>query len=84
MNPLTPFKNAAATLGTLGKDVSEIASAPGRLAKHQLAAFHDVLHLDFKGAALNELKAVTQPVATQQSLSRNHLDLVKTWIGNFF
>lgn len=84
MNPLTPFKNVAATIGTLGKDVTAIATTPARAAKDQLSVFNDVLHLDFKGAARNQLKAVTQPVATQQALSRNHLDLVKTWLRNLF
>lgn len=82
LNPLTPFKNAAAVLGTAVKDAKEVASTPFKMAAHEANMFKDVLHLDFKGAAKEQVGLVTQPLQTTAALAGNSVDLVKTGVRN--
>ena len=84
LNPLTPFKNAFTVAKTLATDVKDVASTPVNIAKDQLSVYNDVLHLNFKQAAKDQLKQVTEPAQTGKHVAGNHVDMVKQLFKNFF
>jgi hypothetical protein len=84
LNPLTPFKNALNVVTTAAKDVKDVALTPAHMVQDQLAVYNDVLHLDFKKAAQDEVKRFTEPVSTAKSVGGNHVDMVKTFFKNLF
>ncbi|MDB5096176.1 MAG: hypothetical protein JWM80_597 [Cyanobacteria bacterium RYN_339] len=84
LNPLTPFKNAINVATTVAKDVKDVALLPAHLVQDQFSVYNDVLHLDFKKAAKDEVKRFTEPASTGKSLIGNHVDAVKTFFKNMF